>query len=68
MDTDSLRALWRVVSSLSPDSVISMPYEELTKNLLSQLSQQRPLSTEDWANIQSYLMQKEQLIRELLTE
>ena len=68
MDTESLRALWRVVCNLSPDSILSMPYEELTTNLLSQLGQQQPLSAEDFANIQSYLMQKEHLIRDLFTD
>ena len=65
MDTDSLRLLWQAVSSLSPDIVESMPYEELISNLLEQLSQQRSLSADDWSSLQAYLAHKEPLIRDL---
>ena len=65
MDTDSLRLLWQVVGSLSPDSVASMTYEELTSSLLNQLGQQRSLSADDWLNLKSYLAHKEPLIRDL---
>ena len=65
MDTDSLRMLWQVVSSLSPDIASSMTYEELTSNLLEQMGQRRSLSTDDCLNLQSYLAHKESLIRDL---
>lgn len=68
MDTNSLRMLWQVVNKLSPDSLMHMPYDELVGNLLSQLSQQQALSSQDWLDIQSYLSQKELLIRELFSD
>lgn len=65
MDTDSLRILWQTVSSLSPDILESMTYEELISNLLDQLGQRRSLSADDWLNLRSYLAHKEPLIRDL---
>ncbi|MEM9803650.1 MAG: hypothetical protein AAF959_00095 [Cyanobacteria bacterium P01_D01_bin.56] len=68
MDTDSLRMLWQIISHLSPDSIISVAYEDLVADLVAQLNQQKPLSSEDWLNIHSYLLQKKMLIYELLTD
>lgn len=68
MDTDNLRTLWGIVSNLSPDSIVGITYEDLVKNLLQMLGEQRPLSADDWASLHSYLSQKEHLIRELFCE
>lgn len=68
MDTDNLRTLWGIVCSLSPDSIIGTSYEELIKNLLQTLGEQRPLSADDWTSLHAYLSQKEHLIRELIYE
>ena len=65
MDTDNLRTLWGIVSNLSPDSIVGTTYEELVKNLLQTLGEQRPLSADDWASLHTYLKGKESLIREL---
>ncbi|MGD1853773.1 MAG: hypothetical protein ACFB2W_05925 [Leptolyngbyaceae cyanobacterium] len=68
MDTDSLRLLWRIISNLSPDSLMGMTHEELTQALLQQLGEQHPLGDHDWSNLTTYLRHKEHLIRELFCE
>ena len=68
MNTDSLRMLWQAVNSLSPDSVASMTYEELTSSILEQLGKRQLLSADDWLDLRSYLSHKEHLIRDLFCE
>ncbi len=66
MKAEILRLLWSVILELSPETVAELLDEALVGNLLARLSSRLCCSPADQTAVQSYLKNKQLLIREVV--
>lgn len=66
MNTEVLRLLWSLVSTMSPDNIAGLSNDVLVKKLLSHINSRVYLSLDEQIAVKSYLSAREPLVREII--
>lgn len=66
MNTEVLRLLWSLVSTISPDNIAGLSNDVLVKKLLSHINSRVCLSLDEQIAVKSYLSAREPLVREII--